>query len=739
MAQDVKLKINGDASGLLAAVKTAMAQIEQEAKKLKLSPGAAGAAPGTPGSQTFQQALQTTRAKERERRDDQAALNIANSALAQKNRELDNLARKQKAIVSDKKAEVEYERQITQAQKERNQLRQTAAQLEKNLGGGAGGGAGGGGGRPGAPGGMLGGMGKGGITSLSGLGIALGLPVAGMVTAIAAATAAESSRVLFQQTANRARTVAASAFNTQGQGGQLLENAFAGGASQDIMFSVQRTQAAQIAQQTFQENLKSPFRFLKHKKEWFNQATGGIFGLDPEVAQEQRDEQAKIQAEQYEAIKQGPEGKVRTEVSNKYIRDWRRNLDFQRQMGQTEGGFRNFLGGVNSAGFGDEQGMGMASQIMGAGGSTRAATGNAALALQMGRQFDLTNAGQAIGAISGQIGGTGQSKDALIAIQAEGTRIGLNRSDMREENRKFVEMAANVINQSNVTSGAGVDQIMEMFSRAMTGATTVTGLEAGKSAYEAYQRQSNIQQGPSAVMRAAGMRGDKVLGKLSERDRAALSMMPESEITTDSNEIQVMAAKYGVSAGDIVKNYHGVIGRSLFVNPTTDTAVGKLRSAQKNFAISPAYLNNLEGEAAKEIRLEGAGAGMTEKQLTQYARMEAADDYQGMAKLQEDTKRQAESGKTVRPGDEMEKQAAQASRMANELFVSIQKDIEMTAAQTAVFTARINELVAAMRSGDAARITAAQNALGGTPIMAPSDQNHATTGGPPTTSIATHQ
>ena len=153
--------------------------------------------------------------------------------------------------------------------------------------------------------------------------------------------------------------------------------------------------------------------------------------------------------------------------------------------------FRKFLGGINGAGFSDELGMGAASSIIGAGGSTRAARGNAGFALQMGRQFDLTNAGQAIGAISGQLGGTQQSKDALIAIQAEGTRIGVNRSDMREENRKFVEMAANVINQSSATGSADVDQLVSTFSKFMSN-TSMTGLQAGQNAYETFQKQSNF-------------------------------------------------------------------------------------------------------------------------------------------------------------------------------------------------------------------------------------------------------
>jgi hypothetical protein len=369
----------------------------------------------------------------------------------------------------------------------------------------------------------------------------------------------------------------------------------------------------------------------------------------------------------------------------------------------------------------------------------------------MGRQFDLTNAGQAIGNLGGQLGSAEMSKEALIKIQAEGTRIGVNQSDFRDENRKFVEMASNIIGQSNATSGAGVDQILSTFSKFMSGTNTMTGMEAGKTAYEAFQRQSNIQTGPSAVLRSAGMRGDDVLGQLNERDRAKLSLMPESEVTTDSQFIQSLAKGDPKKAQAIVDNYHKVIGNSLFINPTTDKAITKLREAQKKItgpvASGAAYgesfknVSLAEGEAAGEISLEGAGAGMSEKVRLQYARAQASGDQKQMTQLQEDIKGQAESNKNVRPGDEMNKQQAEASRLANELFTSIQKSIVPAASDVAIFTGKINELVAAMKGSDTSRINAAINALGSSatpPPLNPSDQTHAGTGGAPTKSLGTH-
>jgi hypothetical protein len=740
MAQDVKLKLGieglekaeQDIKKLSETVKSLQSELNKGMKIPANAPRTGGGV-GAPGAETFRETLQINRAKAQERQVDQSALNIANSALAAKNREIEKLALRQKSIVSDKKAEAEYERQINQHIKDRQRLEETQIQLRNRVGGragpapsSAGGGAGGGAGGSGGGGGL---GNVGGNLSTSG-----GLAASALVGAVTGAFASmnavgskfENIRKSFAESSYRAQELASQAYNMNGSAGQQISSAFAGTGSQEVMFSGEIGQARANARKEMEGRLRSPFAVFARPRQSFL----GAFGSDAQkekIRQELEVESSTETSTQLEAIKNGPDNKVRTESRNKFIKDWRRNLDFQRQTGMSEDSFRGFLGGVNHAGFTDESGMATASAILGAGGSTRSATGNSAFALQMGRQFDLTNSAQALGGISGQLGGAGQSKDALIAIQAEGTRIGLNRSEFREENRRFVEMAAGVINKSNVSSGAGVDQIMEMFTRAMTGATTVTGLEAGKSAYEAYQKQSNIQSGPSAVMRAAGMRGDKILGQLDERDRAKLSMMPESEITTDNNIIQDMAAKHGVSPGDIVKNLHAVIGKSLLINPTSDAAIAKLRAAQKKYAPGSKELAAAEGEAAGELSLEGFGAGMTNKELTQEARMLAADDYEGMAKLQKDVKNQAESGKTTRPGDEMEKQQAAFSDMANQMFTALARSITPAAEQTAIFTANINALVAAMKGGVPSEIAAAQKNLFN--FNGPQDQTQVNTGG----------
>ena len=757
----VKLKIDGDASGLLKAVKAAMAQIEQESKKVKLSPEAEKAspknAPGAPGSETFQRALQATRNQEKKQKDEQQALQIANSALDNKKRKLEDISRQEVASIGNAKQLAHLAEQKAKAEREYQQLLVTRKRLE-STGGIAAGRGGGGGGAAGLAGGSAGdfNMGKGGITSLAGVAGALGVP--GMIlgtaaTAIAGIKAAESARAFFAESELRTRTKEATAFQTQGQGGQLLQSFINGGANEEQMYGEQRSQAAGIAQKTVQgryaaipglEKIPGGIGFgmmgmkgilgeeglgaLEHGR--FAQAGRSFLGRigftsqQKEFEANKNVEQSQEQAAQFEALKAGPGGALRTTIADKYLKDWRRNLDFQRQTGQSEGGFRNFLTDVNRAGFTDEQAMGTSSAIMGAGGSTRASRENAGFALQMGRQFDLTNAGQAIGAISGQLGSGQMSKEALIKIQAEGTMIGVNQADFVEENRKFVEMASNVINQSNVTSSSGVDQLVDTFGKFMSNRTT-TGMEAGRSAYEAYQRQSNTQTGPSAVMRAAGMIKDPALKTLSGESQASLFTMSQSDVNVDNQGLQSMAnenpaivaaaKRAGVSPVQyLVNQYHGIQDKSMFQRKNTDQSISKLRDAYSSKTLRSANdIPRLEGEALNLMRLEPAAQSLDEKGKMELVRAMAKGDTTAADRLLDQKKIQtaAEGNEARRPGDEMNKQQAEASRMANELFVSIQKSIVPAAEATQKFTADINALVSAMRGGDLKQINNAINRM----------------------------
>lgn len=729
MAGDVKLKLGLDTTEMERAFGALIKKMQGESDKLKLTPSASKAAPGgrLPGPEgVFRDALLASQRA----RNEQQALEATNRLLDQKRRKLDEAIRSENISASQK---ILQEKEINRLLEARERIAKRAGNAPNDLG-----------------------LGRNGITDIRGLAAFLKVPVGlmGAVgTGIAAGTAMEGIRAYIAQAVNRARVTESSAFQMQGQGGQRLNSFLNGGASEELMFNSQRKQAASIAEKQMEGNLSSPLRLFNRPLETIfgrfqNQLLGdksnqlglGTEGMKKDIEANQFRERAVIQEAQFQALKSGPQGALRTAIGNKYLRDFQRNLDFQRQTGLSDTDFRtNYLGGIHGAGFSDEQGMGMSSAIQGAGGSTRAATGNAGFALQMQRAFDLTNAGKAIGSISGQLGSTEMSKEALIKIQAEGTRIGLNQSDFREENRKFVEMAANVINQSNATSGAGVEQLVGTLGRFM-GDRTMTGMEAGKNAYEAYQRQSNIQSGPSAAMRAAGMMRSPILSKLNGEDQAALFTMNQADVNPDDLGIQALAKKTGRTPQELVNAYHEVQNSSLFQRNSSDLAISNLSSQYKNqtgpvssgdtYGAGLQGTQNAEGEALNRMRIEEAAKGLDTKSMRALARARASGDNEEVSRLLEQGVRgAAESGQTGRVGDEQERVQSQAARMANELFNQIKDSIVPAANAAKDFAKDINELTMALSKGTSAqKLKALEVFTSSYPGMMPSNPPSA---GPP--------
>lgn len=733
MGNEVRLKIGGDTTDLENAVKSAFTKIQKDAEKLKVNTSAAANRPAPGGSQeyqTFQKAFQATRAQEQKSRAEQDALQRTKRELENVGRQLATNARLTAAEAKTEKDRNFYATERNRLEREYQTLVGTRKRLEGSIGT--------------SPAGSQAAPGMGGLTRV------LGATVGGVGLGMAASATGEGIRKFFSEAENRSRVAGASAFQTQGQAGQRLNSILNGGANEEMMFDPIRAQAAKIADETMKNRLESQFRigtrpietlFGRGSTHSTSNAIPGAFTIDQfglgtenlkkEIENKQAKERADIQAEQFDALKNGPEGGARSAIGNKFLQEWRGNLDFQRQQGLTESGFRSFLGGVNGMGFSNEQGMASASGILGAGGSTRSAQGNAGFALQMQRQFDLTNSGQALGAISGQLGSSQMTKEAMIKIQAEGTRIGLNQSDLREENRRFVEMAASVIGQSTATSGAGVDQLTETLSRFM-GSNTITGQQAGLSAYQAYQSQSNIQSGPSAAIRAAGMVKDKTIGKLSGEDQASLFTMNQADVNVDDPGIQAMARKAGVSPEDFVNAYHKVQNSSLFQRKSSDAAISNLADAYRkkgplasgdDYAQTFQNIDAAEGTALNKMPLEQAAGGLNRKAQLALARARASGDDNEISRI---LGNQGVSGQigagTGRPGDDMERQQAEASRLANGLFMSFRDSITPASDAVVRFAGAIDTLLRAMNGTSDNRAAALKMFNNQYPGMTPTTQ-----------------
>ncbi len=734
MAGDVKLKIGADTKDLEAEFDRAIKKIQNDIKKINAPAvgaqaqqafaqrsSAAGYPMGGPGPDAARAAIQSKLQLEQRLRDEQRGMRLQEDALNRQKGLLDKLSATQKNITGDLNAQKAAQEQLNRVTETYHRMLQAQSIRTKGanltldaIQGGAG------------PSGSSAGGASGikSVTSLSGMGQALmGSPTMAFIsTAIAGGLAAESARKFYSESGYRAREKEASAFQMQGQGGQRLTSFLGGGANEETMFNPERLQAKKDADEMMKNRLQSVGRLLTHPVQELT-GPGGLFGTEAtrkEALQEQAQERNEFQAQQYEAIRKGPVGAFKSAVGGQYLQQYQRNLGFQRQTGLSEDAFRGrFTSGITDAGFSQEQGMGMASSIMGAGGSTRSAVGNAATGLQAQRNFDLTNAGQVLGKLSGTLGGSEMSKDALIKVLSEGTRIGVNNADFVEENRKFVEMASNVISQSGATSGADVTQVLSQFGKFFGADKTQTGIEAGKTAFETYRQTSMEQTGPRGTMRAAGMMSDPTIGKLGRESRAALFDMPVDMLKPNEPAIIEMAREAGVTPQALIDAQNKVTGRSANIFKGSDIAIQKLKSLKQKYGTSSstdtygplpegaqAELTSARGRSDIMQVMEHKEFGQNLKAAGATSEALSSGDTDKANRILQEAATSAKMGEkeTGRPGDKTEQLQAEASKLANQLFIDMRTEITPTAKAVADFAAQCAALRAILSSNASAAI-----------------------------------
>jgi hypothetical protein len=236
---------------------------------------------------------------------------------------------------------------------------------------------------------------------------------------------------------------------------------------------------------------------------------------------------------------------------------YRQDLMTQRQLGLSDQGYwgtGGFQERANIAGFNPDLAAGMSSQIMAAGGSTRGGQQNNILGLQAQRGFDMTNAGTVLGRISGGAGGS-QATDAIFKkLLEESIKAGLDKSEFREEQRKFADVTSSVLASSGVRTAEDAEKVLQGFTRFLGKDSTMKELEGAKSAYEEQQAFSAETGGRGGALQFASMMKNPVLSKLSASGMGGLMQMPEKDLTATNPFVVAMASEAGVSPQDIVKN-----------------------------------------------------------------------------------------------------------------------------------------------------------------------------------------
>jgi hypothetical protein len=232
------------------------------------------------------------------------------------------------------------------------------------------------------------------------------------------------------------------------------------------------------------------------------------------------------------------------------------DLQTQRMLGLGFSGFHGaggFQERANKAGFDMDLAAQMSSQIQSAGGSTRAMGGGAITALQAQRGFDMTNAGTVMGRIGGSVGDADRSQQIFKKIIEESMRSGLDKSEFREEQRRFADATSEILSKTGVKTTEEAQDVIRGFSKLLGPEPTVKGMDAARSVYQQFQEMSAATSGRGGALQFSSFMKQPALKKMGYSGVAGLMEMPEQDINASNEFIIAAAAQAGVKPEEIVK------------------------------------------------------------------------------------------------------------------------------------------------------------------------------------------
>ena len=229
-----------------------------------------------------------------------------------------------------------------------------------------------------------------------------------------------------------------------------------------------------------------------------------------------------------------------------------RNLGAERNLGLGTNQFQKMQMQMNNAGFLTDQGLGMLSQIQGAGGSAAGPNSGALANLGLGAQrgMNLTNAGNVLGRLSGLSGSNniGQTDETFKRVLEESIRKGFDKSENTEILRKFTESTAEIIYQGEASKGEDVERAARGLSQLMTSENpTMKQYEGATGAYQRYQGMTSETSGRGGALQFSAFAGNKSFSKLGPLQIGNLMALPENRITTTNSDVVAAAAAQGIS------------------------------------------------------------------------------------------------------------------------------------------------------------------------------------------------
>lgn len=385
--------------------------------------------------------------------------------------------------------------------------------------------------------------------------------------------------------------------------------------------------------------------------------SGGIIGAGTGFANAMLDERKRSMLFDPEAYKQfvgagGAEEYKKTMESYKaqnfskikaqeyFERNKDNMIRMQRAFGLSDeelfGGEESLYQRAARAGFTENEINRSAIGIQQAGGTTRAGIEGGVYAAQMERGLDLTNASSLIGKISGRTGmGGAESKDEIIRMYAEATRIGLDESEVRG----LLETSATMA----LESGVSADEIQQALQSGLM-VQSQRGIQAAQGAFERIKGKTGQMGGTRGqfalaefgsdemtdILREAGGEGTK---GFSFRESAMLVGTSVDEFSSDNKAIRGLLLKRGIDpdseAGQkVIAKMKQRSMRSTISNKGREGAFENLRKAKERMA------GPLSPEAMKEAQDK---YDIAVSEAEQFGFVEEGESYGNMDLLQRES------------------------------------------------------------------------------------------------------
>lgn len=285
---------------------------------------------------------------------------------------------------------------------------------------------------------------------------------------------------------------------------------------------------------------------------------------DPEGLRKQLlAEAAREQLENIEIEKR--QNPLKVLAREEYQRTGQENLQMQRMLGLSDESFygvrgiagSGFLGRGLSRGYTREELLGASQGILGAGGSTRSAIDNAQMVAQMQRA-GVQNAAGIMGTLSRTMGTAETTQSATVRIMAEGVKQGLDKSEYRQENNRFMEILGRAVSLSGAITEKGAGAVTAYAGQFLSG-KSMAEIEAVPTAMEFVKRLQTSAGTPESVIKASKIMASEDFGSLPMMMKEELAYGDPAELSDPTNpKVISMAAKAKMSPEAFVKAYQKI-------------------------------------------------------------------------------------------------------------------------------------------------------------------------------------